>query len=512
MSVLESSPMSTSFLGRRPLVLILVVTGLFLLGALVRLLDLTDPPLDFHGTRQLRNAIVARGIFYRLLPGADPVQSDQAIRYSRAVGQYEPSITESLTAATYLLMGQEVLWISRVYTSMFWLVGGLALFDLARRMTSVDGAVVALAYYLLLPFAVQASRSFQPDPGMVMWFILGVNGLYRWMQAPRWKWVILAGLASGMAVLFKVVIAPILAGAAIAVVLVAIGMKKAWRDAHVWGLALFMVLPTGLYYLIFSPSGRITEYVTAWTLSLLGLLASPAFYIRWMSFVHSLVGLAVIVVGLLGVVLSRPAERSLLAGLWVGYLLYGLTLPYQMYTHNYYHLQLVPILALSIAPVAQSLLEKVSHQPKFWQIVFVGIAVIGIAYPAWVARSTLMAEDYRAEPVYWQEVAETIPSNASVVALIQDYGYRLMYYGWRNVAVWPVTGEQDLAELRGRGKDFEERFADETENRDYFLVTAFGQFNQQPELRRKLEENYPLVAQGDGYLLYDLRAALPPAP
>jgi len=48
-----------------------------------------------------------------------------------------------------------------------WLLGGLALYALARRIASADGALVALLYYLFLDFGVIASRSFQPDPLMV---------------------------------------------------------------------------------------------------------------------------------------------------------------------------------------------------------------------------------------------------------------------------------------------------------------------------------------------------------
>ena len=39
----------------------------FLLGLAVRLYDLTDPPLDFHPTRQLHSALIARGMYYQNL-------------------------------------------------------------------------------------------------------------------------------------------------------------------------------------------------------------------------------------------------------------------------------------------------------------------------------------------------------------------------------------------------------------------------------------------------------------
>jgi hypothetical protein len=130
--------------------------------------------------------------------------------------------------------------------------------------------------------------------------------------------------------------------------------------------------------------------------------------------------------------------------------------------------------------------------------------LLAAAYPSWVARSTLFAEDFRSEPAYWEEIAQKLPRDGSIIALTQDYGYRLMYYGGRKVDLWPIVGDQELADLRGKGKDFGERFANQTEGRDYFVITAFGQYNRQPDLRSELENNYRLIAEGDGYLIYDL--------
>jgi hypothetical protein len=277
-------------------------------------------------------------------------------------------------------------------------------------------------------------------------------------------------------------------------------------------MAGLMALPSLLYYLVFSSSGRITEYVTAWTLALIQLIISPAFYVRWMGMLHSLFSLTILMIGLAGVILSTPRTRVFLAGLWLGYLVYGLTLPYQMYTHNYYHLQLTPLLALSLAPVAALVMRYVARQPRHWQLIFSGLLLVAAFYPAWVSRSTLVAEDFRSEPVYWEQIASHLPEDGNIIALTQDYGYRLMNYGWRKVSLWPITGEQELAELRGKGKSFEELFANHTENQAYFLITAFGQFNRQPDLQEHLKTNFPIVAEGDGYLIFDLRQPLTPQP
>ncbi len=76
-----------------------------------------------------------------------------------------------------------------------------------------------------------------------------------------------------------------------------------------------------------------------------------------------------------------------------------------------------------------------------------------------------------------------------------------MYFGWRKVILWPYVTE--LAEVRNGQVDFADRFDELTAGKDYFLVTAFGQLDKQPSLKKLLDE-YPIAIQGDGYVLYDL--------
>ncbi len=509
-SHVETTSTGTSAITRRSLlVLWLPAVALLLLGLGIRLYDLTDPPLDFHPTRQLRGALIARGMYYQMLPNADPEIRRTAIQYANSVGQYEPSILEKIVAETYLLIGGENLWVARIYTSLFWIIAGAALFALARRMTSLGPALISLGYFLFLPFAVQASRSFQPDPGMVMWIVLSAYTIYRWSEKRSWKWAILTGLLAGMAVLVKVVAGYIVACMAVAVVLYTDGIKRFWRDPQVWAMAVLMATIPGIYYLGLH-HGRAGDYFQNWTLSLLHLLIEPSFYVRWFSFVQDLVGLGPILIGLAGVLIAMPRCRALLIGLWAGYFIYGLSLPYQMYTHSYYHEQLIPIIALSLAPAAQPLLERIFQQTTLWKTLAAGLAILAIAYPLWVARSTMASEDNRKEPAYWQQIASYLPTDGKIIGLTQDYGYRLMYYGWRKVDLWPSRGDRSLSALRGRSKEFEDYFAKHTQDKSYFLVTAMGQLNDQPDLKELLSTQYPVTAQGDGYIIYDL--AHPSAP
>jgi len=485
--------------------LLISLVALFILGMVLRLIDLNDPPLDFHTSRQLRNSIVAREIYYQLSPNADPQKSKLAVSFANSVGHYEPPIIESLVAITDRVVGGENYAVPRIWGTVFWVLAGLALFDLAHRAVSAWAGLVALAYYMVLPFSVQASRSFQPDPLMTAAFLVGVYFLYRWSEEESqhnrsWKWAILAGVFLGFAVLIKIVIAFLVGTCAIAMVLYTLG-KDFWKSKQVWTMALLMIVPALLYYVFFY-SGRSSEYFIHWSVALFKLISSSDFYSKWLAFLGSLFGLTILFASLAGALIATPRLRWLLISLWIGYLAYGLTLPFQMYTHSYYHIQLIPVIALGLATAMNPLLERAAKEGFLGRVAFVSLMIAVIGYHAWVARSVLVAEDFRYEPKIWENIAAVIPEDANVIALTQDYGYRLMYFGWRKVNLWPL--DTDLAQLKNADRDTAARFDEITEGNDYFLVTAFGQLNQQPELKKILDE-HPVVDQGDGFILYDLR-------
>jgi len=473
---------------------------LLLLGASLRLLDLTDPPLDFQPSRQLRNSLVARNIYISMLPAVPEEQIQLADSFARSVGKYEPPVIETLVAWSYLLTGGENYAAPRVFATFFWILAALALFDLMRRATSPNAALLALAYFLVLPFSVQASRSFQPDPLMTSAFVLGVYFLYRWSEEQLWKWALLAALFFSLAAFVKIVIAFFIGAAAAALVIFTLG-KNFWKSTQVWSMALIMVAPAFIYYIALN-DGRSTEYFFAWTLALLKLISSPTFYADWLGFLGGIFGLTALFAGIAGAFLAAPRLRVLILSLWAGYFLYGMTLPFQMYTHSYYHIQLIPIIALGLAAALHPLTESSARQTFVWRGAFAALAVVVVGYQAYAARSVLLAESFRHEPAFWAQIAEQIPPEAKVLALTQDYGYRLMLFGWRKVSLFPLSTE--LAQVRNGGMDSSARFSDLAADKDYFLVTAFGQLDKQPALKKILAE-YPVAAQGDGYILYQLK-------
>jgi len=116
--------------GLRPVELAIFLAVL-LLGLFLRFTDLTDPPLDFHPMRQLRGAILARNMYYQMLPDADPVLAQKAFEARGIIERQEPPVLERIVAITYLVTGER-LWVARIYSIAFWTIAGL---DVARPRT-----------------------------------------------------------------------------------------------------------------------------------------------------------------------------------------------------------------------------------------------------------------------------------------------------------------------------------------------------------------------------------------
>jgi hypothetical protein len=483
-----------------------IILLLLAAGFGVRMVNLKSPPLDFHPVRQLRSALIARDVFYQLNTAADPALR-AAAQALTPTDIHEPPVVEQMVGFTYYLLGSEQVWIARIFSALFWLVGGAALFALARRRTSLPAALVGLAFYLLLPFGIVASRSFQPDPWMVMWILLTVWAADHWLETPTWKWTIITGVLGGVAILVKVMAGLFIAGVLALVLLAGVGLRGLLRSLKPWVMAAVVLAPAAIYYLVFH-SGRSAEYFSFWTLGFVGMLVTSKFYIQWLAMINSLAGWTMLLLAGLGVVLAQPKFRWSLTGLWIGYILFGLAWPFQYTTHDYYHLMLVPVIGLSITPVADVFFRKLMEQSWLWRAAGVALIVAAAGFQGYIGRSELVASGGDLEPRSWQKVGESIPAGASFVALTADYGLRLNYYGWRQASYyWPAQADLDMETIRSAtppGGNTREMFNAVTAGHPYFLVTALTELDAQPELKAILTQKYPVFFQGNGWTIYDL--------
>ncbi|HEY6074892.1 MAG TPA: hypothetical protein VIV15_16300, partial [Anaerolineales bacterium] len=352
----------------------------------------------------------------------------------------------------------------------------------------------------------------QPDPLMVM-FVIAF-----WWAADRWGsqahdrraigWAAAAGILGGLAILVKFSAAFFVIGGGIGVVLGRGLLPKALRHPGLWLMAALGALP-GLLYLIYGVSiagflGRqfVGRFIPA-------LLVSPSFYLNWLSTLGRVMDVLLLALSLIGIFLfrDRPARAFLLA-LWSAYLIYGLYFDYHIWSHDYYNLPLIPVVALSLSPLADVLAAvvlPVIAGSRTKAAAVLGILLFALFAVLWQSRTILKSVDYRPEAALWAEVGSLLGQDARVVALTQDYGSRLAYWGWLDAAPWPLSGDINYhGDLLGASQDFETRFMELTRKRDYFLVTMPDELALQPLLAERLA-GYPIYEQGKGYVIYKLR-------
>jgi len=515
-----------SFFASSRFLLVLTLFLLFGLALSIRLYDLTDLPLDFHPTRQLFSAIKARGMYFQTRWDLPDWQRTMAIQQWKLKVTVEPEIMERLAAFAYRYTGEQ-LWVPRLFSVVFWLTGGIFLYLLARDLASTDGAILALAFYLFAPYGIHASRSFQPDPLMVMLILAFWWLVSRWAaslptvkKARGWGLALIAGLAGGLAIYIKLVAAFFVIGGALGAALSRIKLQTLLRYPQTWGMAALGVLPGALWALSSGlASGYIEQDVNSRFIP--SLLASPLFYLQWQNKAAAVSGSLGIALGLLGLFFfpGRKA-RGTLAGMWISYLLFGLYFNYHISTHDYYSLPLLPIVSLSLSGLGTwffSALAQFAHgtgnaiapgeetsRGVNWRRAFLlVIMAYGMFSVVWTVRNDMKSTDYRPRQDWWEEISAALGRDASLAALTEDYGLQLSYWGWQNAAVWPSSGDIYLSQVRGSQRNFQAFFDRIAGKKAFFLVTDMDDFNRQPELQALLA-GYPLHAGGDGYLIYDL--------
>lgn len=483
---------------------------LFVLGAAVRLYDVTDEPLEAHPTRQFRSAIIARAIYYENNPDIPAEKNEFAQRERAKVGLIEPSILEWLSAQAYKLAGGEQVWLGRLFTIAFWLLGGIGVYKLAEEIGSPIGALLALSYYLFLPFGVRLSRALMPDPIMIALSVLALWALYRWQDRRSLKWALAAGLLTGAAILVKTVAGIILLVPFALYLLSSISFKKALTNKQLWLILALAALPTAAYYIwgIFIDGRLATQFggrffPDLWT--------DIVVYKSWGLRIIQEFSLKAFLVGLAGIVLARKKnERLLLFGWWAGYFIYAMLFIYYTWTHDYYHLPMVPLVAVSMSPTIAALEDytKKNQRVLSWVRAMLGVAVLYIVISGGIQSINFMNQvDYRQTRQQFEELGEymqTLPEGR-LLALTDDYETSYRFYTFLPAGHWPATGDQGFKQLQGKpAEQFEQLWQEQTEDAMYFLVIDYKELNRQPNLIEQLEK-YPILKQTDLYTLYYLK-------
>jgi 4-amino-4-deoxy-L-arabinose transferase-like glycosyltransferase len=516
------------FLRRSPLRL--VILGILFVGAFcLRLYGLGQLPLGFNPPREYHGALLARGFYEWWLTGD--------LKTIPPDGIIEPPILEILTSVGYLIVGGEHLWIPQVFSTLFWMVGGVFLYLIAKRIVSPNAAVFCLFFYLFVPYGVVASRAFMPDPLMIMLLMTSIFTILRHYEHPSRRRVLVAAVAASLTIFVKPGICLFqVFGVFVSLGIYRGGARRSLTSAHFLVFTVLSILPTALYglWVTYFVSGFLQRQVSQKVAPQLILGAS--FWGGWLDSVWVVMGYAALLGALLGMlVLRKGLPRALMIGLWSGYILFGLVFSDHIATVAYYSLQLVPVVALSLGPVADLIMEYLNQTVHgvgqlgwrgYGRVIVIALSTAVLVLSALGNRQAvdwLLADQQQATsylPMF-KKIGEAVNHSYRTIVLfgrdtIQNYSepnytYALMYHGHFLGERWPYPTHTEKRQEGTQQTSTQALFRKymKKHSPEYFVISR-GWWNRAETkgLRTYLTENFPMVAHGDNYVVFDLRRGL----
>lgn len=529
------------FQNHRLRLFILIV--LFISAFCIRVYHITRPPLDFAPIRQYQNAHIARGYYYAALESVSEEKKEIARLNMQRMGfLLEPRIIEHLAVFGYRIAGAEYLWIPRILSSIFWVIGGIFLYLIAIKITSSGAALFSTVFYLFLPYGIIASRSFQPDPLMVMMLLCSIFMILKYYEQPSLLKLIISAIVSSFAILIKPYSLFFLFGAFISIAV----YKRSWKSLiskKVIAYTFLSFLLPFIYYgfVLFNNIGSLKQHAEGSFLP--HLLLKTYFWKDWLTMIGSVVGYLAFIIAFLGLFLiHRGLSKTLLVGLWIGYFFFGLSATYLIHTHDYYQLQFIPVIALSIGPVGALVMNRLSllfssrkritiFSAIFIVLIFViGLSIQQIQWKDYKNQIKILGAVVGINPQFYKfltdnfekevriakEIGKIVGHSTNTVFLTPYFGRELAYHGELSGLPWPIS--ISLQERKERGLKVPQKeelsmhsLTIRTHGKyikytpDYFIITDFKEFEKQVDLKEFLYTNFPLMAENDDYLIFDLR-------
>ncbi|HEX8249870.1 MAG TPA: glycosyltransferase family 39 protein [Pyrinomonadaceae bacterium] len=216
---------------------------IFALGALVRFVDVWRP-VERASWRECDLASISRNY---VREGMNPFFPRIDWRGTSAgYAEMEFPVYPFLTAIFYRLFGFNE-YIPRLVNFLFSLAALWFFFRLARSFLDDWAAVFAFAFFAFHPLVVEISTSIQPEGLMLLCYTASVYFFSGWLKNDSNKDFVFAALFTALAILAKAPAAHI--GLLFGVLLLQKFGLGAFRQSKVWLFGIFSLLPAALWYL-----------------------------------------------------------------------------------------------------------------------------------------------------------------------------------------------------------------------------------------------------------------------
>jgi hypothetical protein len=474
----------------------------FMLGGLIRLKEIKAPGLLIE--REYTSAIFSRYFYFHDNETINPWRREVVEITKQRQPIVEPPVTEFLVSLIYRVVGREELWYARILTSAFWLIGGVFLFKTARLLLSDSAALFATAYYLLVPAGVLISRSFQPDSLMMMLYLASLYYIVRYFFQRSLTLLLVAAILSGITLLVRPLVLFAIFGAFIAL---SIYFKGSWKRVIDRPFLIFSFV-TFIFLFAYYGYGILIADFLRWKVDdsfRPYLLLRRVFWQEWFTLGVSHVGFTALIAAILGFPLinKRPVQAMIL-GLAVAYIIFGMVFTFHIHTHGYYHIQLIPLIALSAAPLVKEIITLLRGASRYWWIPTSAALVVMFFFGYRQINEGLHRAVFESESTA-KEVGEIVHHSDQTVFIAHHYGLPLEYYGELSGAFWPKSSTYWFYREEGeRELSVQERIDALGFEPEYFVITNFNEFTRlHQDLQSYLVQSCKVLAEDDDYLIYE---------
>lgn len=475
---------------------------MFLLAALIRRDDIWAP--GFAPTKEYTSAIIARGFYF--IDNADilPWRQEIAVKNKDQQPILEPPFTEYMVALIYQVMGKEQVWYAHYLTSFFWLIGGIFLYKTTKVLLSVHAAVVATAYYLFAPMGILVSKSFQPEALMMMMYMISLYCIIMYFESPTSSRLLLSAVLTGATLLIRPLVIFPLFGAFLAL---SIHKKRSFLRVIDRSFIIFFVISL-IAPLTYYGYGILIADFMRWKVAHSfrpHLLTYWQYWNDWFGTALEVVGSSATVAAVLGFFfLPKGTARSLSIGLLVSYIIFGLVFNFHIMTHSYYHVQVLPIIGICMAPLVVNILTSLKQIMGRYTWAPVTLALLLGLYFSYRQVQANTNKTHFETPNLAREIGQIINHSPQVVTVAHEYGLPLSYYGEFAGTWWPAKADYGIYR-RPADKELsvQERLDLLSFQPEYFVITNFDLYNSySQDLRAYLENTCSPLAETNAYLIY----------
>jgi hypothetical protein len=465
----------------------IILVILLALGIFVRTSRINYPLADWHSWRQADTAAVSRNFvkdgFNLLYPQSDSflAMNEYGLENPNRYFINEFPLYNAAVAGLYTQFGVHE-WIGRMVSIIASSIGALALYGLVNILIGNIAALIALAYYSLLPYNIYYGRVFMPDPTFVALSILSLYLCVQWVRSEK-NWY---GLALMFSFATAMLIKPYAIFMAIPItywIFVNWGIKIFTKPiTYIVAFGSFLPLLLWRYHYFLHPEGT---FASSWLLNGDNIRFTGAFF-RWIIFdrlnrlIFATGGFVLFVVGLFSSHLKKNYSLFLVWTLSI--FLYFIIFAKGNVNHDYYQLPIVAPGAVLVIIGSMSLIDlaKTRVQKIINTSLVLSLLIMSLAFGWYEVRGYFNINN-PAIVEAGKKVDELTPKDALVIAPYQSdpaFLYQTNRHGW------PIGG--DIESKIKEGATF------------YVTTSKDVEYSQ-------LIKTYPVLFENDQFSIIDLR-------